>query len=129
MQKVLGKSAALLAKKQVDLIGIANVCVAIFCLGGKAEKVGIGMLLKEVLHAVVVGNIQLMPVVQSRALEFFVVNGEAKRTDQMKRRARCGAGARNISIVNKPVLFGQVSFHTYPPKLQHALISMCYLSN
>ena len=39
MQKVLGKSAALLAKKQVDLIGIANVCVAIFCLGGKAEEV------------------------------------------------------------------------------------------
>ena len=99
MQKVLGKSATLFSEEQVYLIGVANVGVAVFCLGGKTEKIGIRMLFKKIIHAIVIGDVQLMPIVKSCTLELFIVDGKAERSDQMERGAGGSAGARDVSRV------------------------------
>ena len=50
-----------------------------------------------------------MPVVQSRALEFAVIDLKAERADEVKRRARGGAGARNVARVLRD--FGFVKYN------------------
>ena len=57
-----------------------------------------------------------MPVIQPRALQLSVVDGKAERFDEMKRRAGCGAGARNVAGILWDLGFEQDDvdgFHRY----------------
>ena len=48
-----------------------------------------------------------MPVIESRALELFVVDGEAHRLDDMQARAGGGAGAGDIARILRDFRFNQ----------------------
>ena len=48
---------------------------------------------EEIVKSVVIGNIKLVPIVKSGALELRVVDLKAERTNKVKRSPRSGAGA------------------------------------
>ena len=77
--------------------------------GSPREIVDLGarVLRGEVREVFVVGDVQFMPVIQPRALQLAVVDGKAERFDEMKRRAGCGAGARDVAGVLRDLRFEQ----------------------
>jgi hypothetical protein len=57
------------------------------------------MLLVKIHKSVVIGNIELMPIIKPCALELPIVDLKAKRTYEMKRGPRGRAGARDIARI------------------------------
>jgi len=98
-KQLLGQSRTLLAEHDIDLVGVLHIGIAVLCLGGEIIDLCIGMLAVEIRQTVVIGNIQLVPVVQSRALQLLVVHGKAHWADQMQRGTGGGAGAGNVAGV------------------------------
>ncbi len=98
-EHLLGQSRALFAEHDVDLLGIADVGILIFSLGGEIIDGGIGVLSVKILQTVVVGDIQLVPVIQPCAFQLFVVYGEAHGADEMQRSPRGGAGAGDVARI------------------------------
>ena len=105
-QKLLGKSRVLAPENYVAVVGIAHVGVTILRLGCKEETFSVCSS-EEVVKAVVIRDIQKMPVIQPRALELFVRRRKTHRFYDVERRARNSAGSRNISRILGNVRFGE----------------------
>lgn len=99
VEEVLGQTLCLLPEEQENGGGVADVGIKIFRFGGEAIEIRLGVLGKKVLQTIVIGDVEVVPIVQTRALELAVVNLKAERTDEVERRARGGTGARDVARV------------------------------
>ena len=94
----LRQPGVLAAEHQISPVRVLYIGVALGCLGGKVV-VGAVVAGKKVRKAVVVGNVQIVPVVQPGVLELFVINGKAHGAHQMQTAGRAGTGARHVAGV------------------------------
>lgn len=111
--ELFGQSARLPAEHQKDRGGVGDLGIGEGRLGGEIVDLGARVLRGEVREVFVVGDVQLMPVVQARALQLAVVDGKAERFDEMKRRAGCGAGARDVAGILWDLGFEQDDFSVF----------------
>lgn len=105
-KELLGKSRVLASEHDIAAVGVSHVGVAVLRLCG--EEIALSVRFGEkILKAVVVGYIQIMPVVQSGALELLVCGREPHRLYYMKPRSRNGARPRDISRILRYLRFGE----------------------
>ena len=92
------QAGILAAKHQISPVRVLYIGVALGSLGGKVivRAVVAG---KKVRKAVVVGNVQIVPVVQPGVLEFFVVDGKTHGAYQMQTAGGASTGARHVAGV------------------------------
>ena len=69
MEEVLGQTLCLFSEEQENGGGVADVGIKIFRFGGETVEIRLGVLGEKVLQTVVVGDVEVMPVVQSGTLE------------------------------------------------------------
>ena len=98
-QDVLVDAGILPAKNQVAVVRVALLGIDLSSLCGKKEERVIRMLFQKLLCILIIGDVQIVPVVQTGTLEFFVVDGKSHRSYQMQTRSGAGTGARNITGV------------------------------
>ena len=126
-QQLLGQTARLLAEHKKNLVGIGYIRVTAAGLGGKEINRRTGVTVKKILKAVVVVYVQLVPVIQPRALHALVVNGKPQRMNEVERSTRGGAGAGNIARVlgNLRLVKNDVNVrHGVPPSNRKAMASL-----
>lgn len=68
VKKFLGQSLVLSAEYDIAFVGIFNVAVGIYSLGGIKEVIAAAGLFKKIREAFVVGNVKKMPIIQARVL-------------------------------------------------------------
>ena len=68
----------------------------VLCLCGKLEEIA-AVLAEKIGKTIVIGDVQKMPVVQTRTLELSVVNFEPHGPDQVQPRAGCSTSACNVA--------------------------------
>ena len=99
LQKLFGKTCCLFAENEINGLGIFHLGV-IFCrFGGEKIKGIVFVLFHKIGEAFIIGNIELIPIIKSCALELRFGGGEAHRLHKMKCRACGGAGARDVACV------------------------------
>ena len=76
-------------------------------IGCEEKQLVAAVPLQKLAQALVVCNIQLMPVVQSGAFELAVVNGKAHGLHQVQGRTGAGAGAGDVPRVLRNLRFDQ----------------------
>ena len=92
------QTGVLAPEHQISPVRVLYIGVALGRLGGKVV-VGAVVAGKKVRKAVVIGDVQIVPVVQPGMLEFFVVNGKAHGPHQMQTAGSTGAGACHVAGV------------------------------
>ncbi len=112
-EEIFGEADALTAKNECIPWGEAGVEVAL--CRDRAEQVqparrfgraffGVGM--KKMSKVEMPANVDEVPIVNARPSDALVVNFEAKRTDEMKRRRRRGTKTSNVTGIR-----GNFRFH------------------
>ena len=94
-----GQAFCFLAEDQEVAVAVFDVGIAFFGFLGEVEvssALGAG---EEVVEVVVVRQVELVPIVEPRALELCVGYLKAHRLDYMQCRAGAGAGARDVARV------------------------------
>ena len=102
VQNLLGNPRGLLAEHDKHTVGVGiDLGVGSRRLGGEIVdfSLGFGVLCEKVGVVVVVGDVQLVPIVQPRPFELAVVDGKAHGTNDVECRAHGGAGARDVARV------------------------------
>ena len=77
-QKGFGKSGRLLAENELRAVGIDDVGVDRFSLGGEIEKRAV-VPREKVIEIFIIGDMQQMPVIQPRPLKLPVIDGKPER--------------------------------------------------
>ena len=98
-QQLLRQPLGLFAEHQKGAVWVLHIAVGDLRLGGEVKEFCLGVLFKEFLLAVVVGNVQLVPVIQPGALDLLVRNGKAHGPYQVQPCAGGSAGAGDIAGV------------------------------
>ena len=94
----LRQTSILAAKYQISPVRVLYIGVALGRLGSKVV-VGAVVAGKKVRKAIVIGNVQIMPVVQPGVFELFVVDGKTHGPHQMQTAGGAGTGARHVAGV------------------------------
>ena len=120
-QNFLGDSRALLAEHQIAVRPVGGLGVEPVRLGGGKIQVAdrLGIAVQEVLVIGVDLHVQLIPVVQPRALDGFLVELEAQGFDQMEPGAGGHAGAADVAGVGRHLGLQKYNVH----HLNHAFPS------
>ena len=98
-QDVLRDTARFLAEDDVRAVGVGDLAVDMPRLGGEEKVFSAFCFFKEIVDTVVVGDVDEIPVVESRAFEVAVGDLKAERTHQMQSGAGGGAGAGDVAGV------------------------------
>ena len=98
-QHVLGDAARFLAENDIGAVRVAYVAVLVTRFGGKEEVFTALGLCEEIVDAVIVGDVDEVPVIESRAFEVAVGDLEAEGSHEVESSARSGTGARDIAGV------------------------------
>lgn len=96
MEQLFWKSLVLTSEYEVGVIRKFRVAVDLLSLGSEVEKATVLVFYEKIAEAVIVGYIELVPVVQTGAFELFVADLEAEGTDKMQPCARNSAGTGDV---------------------------------
>ena len=107
VEKLLGKSLVLPSENKVWIVGVFRFTVDVKSLCGEVEEVTALVFLEEVREAVVIGDVQLVPVVQTCTFQVLVADLEAQRTYKVQSCSRNGAGSGDISRILRYLGFNQ----------------------
>ena len=94
-----GDARAFLPKHDVIIFAVGHISVNMTRLCGCHPDFRIGILFAEVPEIFIIADIQKLPVIQTCALEIFILNGKAQRLNQMQDRICHCAGTRDIACV------------------------------
>lgn len=114
-QKRFRKPLRLLAEHKKIPFPVRDVAVRVFCFCRKKPKTPVGKTGKDILDAVIIRNVDKMPVIQSRPFQIFVRNLESERADEMQSASRRRASAHDIAGVLRDL-------RLYQNDIEHALI-------
>lgn len=98
-EHMLGDTACFFAENDVRAVGVAYVAVLAARLGGKEEVFAALGLCEKVVDAVIVGDVDEIPVVEPGTFEVAVGDLEAEGSHKVEPCARSGTGARDIAGV------------------------------
>ena len=96
-QNMLGDAARFLAEDDVRAVGVADFAVLVTRLGGKEEVFAALGLGKEIVDRIIVGDVDEVPVVETRPLEVSVGDLKAEGSHKMEPCARRSTGARDVA--------------------------------
>ena len=96
-QQLFGKPRRFFAKDEIGIVGIGNVRMRMTRLRGKIIKLTVCVFGKKILQRGIIGDIEQVPVIQSRPFELFIIQLKSQRLHQMKPCACRRAGAGNIA--------------------------------
>ena len=105
-KKFFRQSCRFFAEKQIAGIGKVTVGIDGAPFGSK-EEILTRITGKEIVKIFILGDIEILPVIETRTLEFFVINGKAHRFHDMKPRSRGGAGAGNVAGILRDLRLDQ----------------------
>lgn len=97
-QELFRKAGGFLSKNQIGAVRIGNIGMSVAGFGGKIEE-GPRIFCEKVGQTVIEGDVQQMPVIQSRPFQLPVVNGETHGAHQMKPCTGGGTGPGDIAGV------------------------------
>lgn len=98
-EHMLGDTARFLAEDDVGAVGVAYVAVLVTRLGGKEEVFAARGLCEEIVDAVIVGDVDEIPVIEPGTFEVAVGDLKAEGSHKVEPCARSGTGARDIAGV------------------------------
>ena len=98
-EHMLGDAARFLAEDDVRAVGVAYFAVLVTRLGGKEEVFAARGLCEKVVDAVIVGDVDEIPVVEPGTFEVAIGDLEAEGSHQMEPCASSGTGARDVAGV------------------------------
>lgn len=98
-EHMLGDTARFFAENDVGAVGVAYFAVLVTRLGGKEEVFAARGLCEKVVDAVIVGDVDEIPVVEPRSLEVAIGDLEAEGSHKVEPCARSGTGARDVAGV------------------------------
>ena len=102
-----GQALGLLPEYQKIALAVTYVAVYLGGLGGKEEKPPLGIEGEQLFDAVVIGDIDILPVIQPRALQILIRHFEPQRADEVQTAARGRAGAGDVARVLRDLRFNQ----------------------
>ena len=110
--EVPGQASRLAAEEEHVLVRVVEIRVDVAALGGgQKEPVGLGAVGAveghEVRETLVDAHLDVGPVVQTRALQSFVIDGEAQGLHQVKDGVGGGAGASDVARVGRDLGFDE----------------------
>ena len=122
MQQGFGKSLVLTSENKVSIVRVLYIAVDMKSLCGEVVEVPVPVFFKKVAETVIVGDIQLVPVVKTCTFEVLVTYLKAQRTDKMKSRTRNSAGTGDIPCILRYLGFNEnnvkiMYFNSYGIKL------------
>lgn len=91
-KKRFGKPLIFPAEHEEDLIRVNRVAVALSGFCGEINKIFAGVFREKIVRSLIIGEIEQMPVIQTRSFELPVRYLEAHRLYDMEPRARQRAG-------------------------------------
>ena len=97
VKQILGKTRRLLAENKKHLFRIGHIAVCIAALCGEKEAVFRTVCICKFGKRSVICDIELIPVIEPRAFEFFIVDLKAHRLDYVQRHTRRRTGPRDIA--------------------------------
>ena len=109
MEELLGQSLCFLAEHNVNGVGVFNFGIKVRCFCAKIINLSFGVFGIKIVKTVVIGDVELMPIVQPCALELAVVNCKSEWANEVQGRTRRRAGARNVARVLRN--FGLVEYN------------------
>jgi len=117
MQKCFRQPLILTTEDKVGIVRKRSVTVngAAFCC--KKEKISVRIFTEKITEIIVIGDVQLVPVVQSGTLEMLVGHLKTKRPYQMQPCARNSAGPGDIACILRYLRFNKnyvKVMHFYP---------------
>ena len=83
-EQILRQTGIFPPEKEITVIGIGNVGIDLVRFGGEIVKDPIRILFKEIREAVIITDVQQVPVIQSRPLEMLVIQRETIGPYQMQ---------------------------------------------
>lgn len=72
--------------------------MGVAAFSGEKEKITL-IFLKKFLYILVVGNIEVLPVIKPRAFKLFIIYFKAHGAHKVEPCSRCGAGSRNVTRI------------------------------
>ena len=122
MEELLGEPLVLASEDEVAVVGVFLLAVDFPPLSREIEEFTVGIAGEEVRETVIVGYIELVPVVKTCALELLVCDLEAERSDKVQSCARNGAGAGNV-----PRILRYLRFYKDDVEIMHSFPSVIVL--
>ena len=98
-QQRLWQSGVLPPKDEVRLVRIGNFRIDAARLGGEEPAAGAGIAGGKILPVLIIGDVEIVPVIKTGPLELGVIDRKAHRFNQMEPGAGRGAGAGDIPRV------------------------------
>ena len=93
MEQLFRKTLVLSAENQVGVVGVGGITVDRSSFCSKVEEVSVMIFIEEIFKTVVIGYVELIPVIESRTLEVLVADFEAERSDEMQPCSRNSTGS------------------------------------
>ena len=87
-----------MTEKEITVIGVLYIGMIMQCLSGEKEKFT-AVFGEKIFKIFVIGYVELVPVIEPRTLELFVINGKTHRFDYVKSCTGGGTGTGNITGV------------------------------
>ena len=97
-QQGLRQPGILPPEDEVGPVRVGDVGVALGRFGGEVVERA-AVFGEEIFQPVVIGDVQIVPVIQPGMFELFVVNGKAHGADQMQAAGGAGAGTGHVARV------------------------------
>ena len=109
------KVASSIRKRDTEYFSPFTIILIPLC--SEVEEMTALVFLEEFREAVVIGDVQLVPVVQTCTFQVLVADLEAQRTDEVQSCSRNGAGSGDISRILRYLRFYKDDIeilHNYP---------------
>ena len=120
--QVVGESHRLFAKDEEHVVAVVDVAIGLVAFAGEEGEMRTPVGGHEVFEALVCADVQVLPIVQSRALQAGVRDFEPKWLDQVKGGAGSEAEATDVAGVG-----GDFWFYEYDVE-SHGEVGWCGVS-